>query len=58
MLIFSCTKNQTFQDYIDFDIGLWGEHDDRASDDIFIAGKYESKKREKGVDEEIQQVLL
>lgn len=42
-------------DYIDFDIGLWGEHDDRASDDIFIAGKYESKKREKGVDEEIQQ---
>jgi len=42
-------------DYIDFDIGLWGEKDYSADDDIFISGKYESKKKEKGPEDEIQQ---
>lgn len=41
-------------DYIDFDIGLWGEKDDSADDDIFISGRYESKKRKRGDEEEIQ----
>ena len=46
------------QDYIDFDIGMWGEQDDSANDDIFISGRYESKKKNRGDEDEIQLVNI